>query len=169
MNSNLHNLLNVIAEDESYLDIDVIAENAPLKTSKLFVYCIYPYLADCLEISDLIILDGTESSSFVNLMNNSETSHALVEDTSSAISETPLSYYDLNDNLNVCNFCGKTFANCIKLSSHLYDCHTNNLPCSLCDKTFSKKSNLSRHMLTHNSIINFECTICHTKLRSQQV
>ena len=35
MNSNLHNLLNVIAEDESYLDIDVIVENAPLKTSKL--------------------------------------------------------------------------------------------------------------------------------------
>ena len=173
MNNNLHKLLNVIAEDESYLDIDIIEKNVLFKTSKLFVYCKYPFLADSLEISDLIIIDRFESSSLENLRSNSEISPVFVEDTSSVIFETQLSNSDVNDNdnLHICNYCGKTFVNGEKLSVHIHDCHTRNVSCQLCGKSFSKKSNLSRHMLTHNSNssnINFECSICHNKFKYNQ-
>lgn len=165
MNSNLYNLLNSIAKDESYLDIKVIMENREFKTSKLFIYCKYPYLLTCLESSDLLIVDGYESPSLENICNNSAMSPSGEEKVSVAKLEILLSNSD--DTLQVCNYCGKTFLDSKKLSWHTSDCHSKNVTCSLCGKSFSKTSNLTRHMVTHNN--NFlQCTICQTKLKSEQ-
>ena len=62
MSSNLHNWLNIVAKNDLYLDISVIVDDkVKLRSCKLYVFCKYPYLVDCLEAADLLIIDETFS------------------------------------------------------------------------------------------------------------
>ena len=168
---NLSSWLNLISKTDSYHDITVIdSDNVEVKTSKLFVYCKYPFLADCLETSNLVIIDDSlalndEKVCSEDIIDYISIDKVLIEEEYHVSVDKVESKDDF-----ICNFCGKKYYNRQKLSKHIRDFHGTPKKCSHCDKTFSRSYELSRHLKIHSSAsdnYDYECKVCQVKIKSK--
>ena len=121
------------------------------------------YNKDCLETSNLVIIDGSLALDDADLCSEDMIDYSLVNE-SKEDEYNSVDNVESNEDVFICNFCGKKYIDKQKLSKHIRDSHTYQKKCSHCDKTFSRPYALSRHLQTH-STDNFECGICKVKIR----
>ena len=180
-NLKLVNYLNILLQETSalYQDLRVVDHQSEFKTSKLFVYCLYPHLSECLDIADLLIIDNISDASKMNfdedfhddISNKDDIFNTNSCDTVSySVGSTHMGTLVNKNNLvsskeNIlCQFCPKLFPNEKKLQAHVHQQHTKSLKCSECDMTFPNQAVLNKHSVRHSKDF-IECSQCGVKIK----
>ena len=177
----LNSLLRGSTNIAFYQDFKVIEQYSETRTSKLLVACIYPYLSECLENSDLLIIDQSIKSEMENFDGKKNDSNegvfhdaidSIHSDSHSLDNKDVDTLLDNNKakssvKSHLCQFCPKLFTDPRKLKVHVYQRHTKSLKCKQCNKMFSNQSELNKHSVKHSNNY-FKCTFCDVKIKHKR-
>ena len=167
----LCSLINETSQTDICQDFIVKENSVKIKTSKIYVSLVFPFLSDSLILSDVLIIDASEQNAVNDLRSNED---SIVESDSMKHDDTNPNSEDVScdDNFefstecegHFCDYCPKQFSNRKKLNFHILHRHTKSLQCSQCEKTFPNKSELNRHLEKHSNNYR-ERSFCKIKIK----